>query len=117
MAESFVQVGASQTFDRNLRTLAKKYRGIRSDIQPIVEQLERGETPGEQVPGIGYAVFKVRVKNSDVQKGKSGGYRLLYYIRTPSLVILLTLYPKSEQADIAAADLKTIITEYERGEG
>jgi mRNA-degrading endonuclease RelE of RelBE toxin-antitoxin system len=111
-----IQVGASPAFNRNLRTLAKKYRRIRSDIQPVIDQLAQGETPGDQIIGVGYAVFKVRVKNSDIQKGKSGGYRLLYYIRTSTAVILLTLYPKSEQADIDASDIKSIINEYEQRE-
>ncbi len=111
---SFIQVEAAPTFKRNLRTLAKKYRSIRNDIQPVIEQLERGELPGDQISGIGYEVFKLRVQNSDVQKGKSGGYRLIYYIKTTTGIILLTIYTKSEQADIAADDIRRIIAEYEQ---
>lgn len=77
MTESFVQVEASSTFRRNLRTLAKKYRSIRDDVQSIVEQLEQGELPGDRITAVGYEVFKLRIRNSDIQKGKSGGYRLL----------------------------------------
>ncbi|RCJ39078.1 addiction module antitoxin [Nostoc minutum NIES-26] len=112
--QSFIQVEAAPTFNRNLRTLAKKYRSIRNDIQPVIEQLERGELPGDQISGIGYAVFKLRVRNSDIQKGKSGGYRLIYYMKTAMGIILLTIYTKSEQADIAADDIRSIITEYEQ---
>ncbi len=110
----FIQVEASQTFSRNLRTLAKKYRSIRNDIQPVIEQLEQGEFPGDQIPGVGYAVFKMRVRNSDTQKGKSGGYRLIYYVKTAMGIILLTIYAKSEQVDVAAEDIRNIITEYEQ---
>ncbi|HBW56361.1 MAG TPA: addiction module antitoxin [Oscillatoriales bacterium UBA8482] len=85
-----IQVEVSPIFKRNLRTLVKKYRSIRNDIQPIIEQLERGELPGDQIPEIGYVVFKLRVRNSDIQKGKSGGYRLIYYIKTATAIILLT---------------------------
>ncbi len=42
-----IQVEASPTFNRNLRTLAKKYRNIQNDIQPIIEQLEQGELLGD----------------------------------------------------------------------
>ena len=59
--QSFIQVEASPTFNRNLRSLAKKYRSIRNDIQPVIEQLERGELLGDQISGIGYEVFKLRV--------------------------------------------------------
>ncbi len=38
---------------------------IRSHIQPVVNQLKLGELPGEEIPGIGFEVFKVRVRNND----------------------------------------------------
>jgi len=109
-----IQVIVSPTFNRNLRTLAKKYRSIRNDIQPIIEQLTQGELPGDRIAGVGYAVFKLRVRNSDTQKGKSGGYRLIYYVQTAMGIILLTVYTKSEQVDIVAEDIQNIITEYEQ---
>jgi mRNA-degrading endonuclease RelE of RelBE toxin-antitoxin system len=65
--------------------------------------------PGDQIPDIGYAVFKLRVRNSDTQKGKSGGYHLIYYVKTAMAILLLTIYTKSEQVDIAADDLRSII--------
>lgn len=111
-----IQVEASPTFQKNLRTLAKKYRSIRKDIQPIISQLEQGQILGDQISGIGYAVFKLRVRNSDNQKGKSGGYRLIYYVKTATGIILLTIYPKSEQVDIAADEIQNIITTYEQGD-
>ena len=69
---------------------------------------------GDQVVGIGYSVFKIRVKNSDNQKGKSGGYRLMYYLKISFSVLLLEIYSKSEQDDVAAEDLRMIIEEYDR---
>ncbi|MGL6137129.1 MAG: type II toxin-antitoxin system RelE/ParE family toxin, partial [Planktothrix sp.] len=112
--QPLIQVEVSSIFKRNLRTLVKKYRSIRNDIQPIIEQLEQGELPGDQIPEIGYVVFKLRVRNSDIQKGKSGGYRLIYYIKTATAIILLTIYAKSEQVDIAADDIRSIIREFEQ---
>jgi mRNA-degrading endonuclease RelE of RelBE toxin-antitoxin system len=112
--QSLIQVEASPTFNRNLRSLAKKYRNIRNDIQPVIEQLERGELLGDKISGIGYEVFKLRVRNSDIQKGKSGGYRLIYYVKTTNGIILLTVYTKSEQADIADDEIRSIIAEYEQ---
>jgi mRNA-degrading endonuclease RelE of RelBE toxin-antitoxin system len=104
---------ALPTFTQNIRKLKKKYRSIVSDLKPTIDQLEYGETPGDQIPGIGYAVFKVRVRNSDAQRGKSGGYRVIYYLKTNTRILLLTLYSKSEQDDIAATDLKAIVDEYD----
>ncbi|GLI35759.1 hypothetical protein DAMNIGENAA_31920 [Desulforhabdus amnigena] len=63
-------------FKRNLRQLAKKYRRIKSDVQPLIEDLTQGKTPGDQIQHIQYEVFKVRAKNSDAAKGKSGAIGL-----------------------------------------
>ncbi|NEQ99732.1 MAG: type II toxin-antitoxin system RelE/ParE family toxin [Cyanothece sp. SIO2G6] len=106
-----VNVEAAPTFKRNIRKLTKKYRSIQSDVQPIIEQLQRGELLGDRIPDTGYNVFKVRVANSDNQKGKSGGYRLIYYLQTAERIILLTIYSKTKQADIAADDIRQIITQ------
>jgi len=45
-------------FKRNLRQLAKKYRHIRSDIQPLLDALIAGELPGDQIPSIGFPIYK-----------------------------------------------------------
>ncbi|MBP5973237.1 type II toxin-antitoxin system RelE/ParE family toxin [Brasilonema sp. CT11] len=111
-----IQVEVTGKFKRNLRILAKKYRSIRNDIQPIIEQLQSGELPGDQIPGVGYTIFKLRVKNSDIQKGKSAGYRLIYYLKTSTKIILVTIYSKSEQEDIAAEEIQQILAEFEQQE-
>lgn len=99
-------------FKRNIRRLAKKYRNIRSDIEPLTHQLARGETPGSQIQGTGYTLFKVRAKNSDINKGQSSGYRIIYYLKTVSRIILVTIYSKTEQGDISPEELRTVIAEY-----
>ena len=57
MANELLPVVFTPEFKRNLRHLSKKYRHIRSDIGPIIEQLSAG-----------------RAANSEARKGKSGGY-------------------------------------------
>ncbi|MEM7760076.1 MAG: type II toxin-antitoxin system RelE/ParE family toxin, partial [Cyanobacteria bacterium P01_A01_bin.40] len=91
----------------------KKYRSIRKDVEPVIKQLQNGELLGDKITGVGYSVFKLRVKNSDVAKGKSGGYRLIYYCQTATGIILLTIYTKSEQVNIAAEDIRRIISQSE----
>ena len=105
------EVRFTPEFKRNLRQLAKKYRRIRFDIQPIIDTLTQGALPGDQIPGVGVVVYKVRIRNSDAQRGKSGGYRIIYYVPADTTVVLITLYSKSEQADIAPQEILTIIAE------
>jgi len=100
-------------FKRNLRQLARKYRHIKSDVQPIIQDLIQGRTPGDQIPGIRYEVFKVRAKNSDAAKGKRGGYRIIYYQPSSGPIVLITIYSKTEQSDITPAEIRYIISECE----
>jgi len=108
-----VQIEFTPEVKRNLRALAKKYRHIRFDIQPVLDRLETGEVIGDQIQGSGFTAFKVRVQNSDIRKGKRAGYRLIYYLKTPSQIILLTIYSKLEQSDISAQQIRRILKEFE----
>lgn len=38
--QPIIKVEASPTFSRNLRGIAKKYRNVRDDIQPIIANYE-----------------------------------------------------------------------------
>lgn len=71
--DDWVSVEFTAPFKRNLKGLAKRYRQIQADILPVIEQLQQGNFIGDQITGTSYTVLKVRAKNSDVQKGKSGG--------------------------------------------
>lgn len=43
-------------------------------------------------------------------KGKSGGVRVIYYwFKADDQIVLLTLYGKSEKADLSASELKQIV--------
>lgn len=108
-----VNIAFTPEFKRNLRILAKKYRHIRDDVEPLVTSLQNGELPGDQVTGTSFTIFKVRVPNRDVQRGKSGGYRVIYYLQTQTDIVLVTIYSKTEQADISTAQIRRIVNEFE----
>ncbi|PZV07080.1 MAG: addiction module antitoxin [Leptolyngbya sp.] len=108
-----VQVSFTERFEKEMRRLVKRYRHIQLDIQPIIEQLQAGEIPGDQIPNLDHAVFKVRVRNTDIQKGKSGSYRVIYYLQTATQILLITIYAKSDRSDIAAAEIREILNRAE----
>lgn len=64
--------------------------------------------------GHGCTLYKVRAANSDSQRGKSGGYRVIYYLKTDTRRILVTIYAKSDQEDIAPETLDRLMDEVER---
>ena len=103
----------TEGFKRQLKRLSRKYKRIKTDVSPILQALANGETPGSQITGVPYTMYKVRAQNSDSKRGKSGGYRIIYYLKTDTRCILVTIYSKAEQSDITADALKQILKEFE----
>ena len=108
------QVFIADAFKREARHLKKRYRNLESDLQPLIEQLQNGDLPGDRIFGFAdYVVYKVRVKNSDIRKGKSGGYRVIYQNLTPTTVVVLYLYAKSDQDDVTSDEICAIIEKFQ----
>lgn len=109
--QSAVQVDLTPEFQQCLRDLAKRYRSIRSDVQAVIQELQVGNFVGDRLTGVGegYVVLKARVKNRDIQKGKSAGYRMIYQVEPPTSVLLLTIYSKSDRNDISIKEIRDIL--------
>ncbi|WP_353932212.1 type II toxin-antitoxin system RelE/ParE family toxin [Okeanomitos corallinicola TIOX110] len=108
-----INIDLTPEYKRNLKYLAKKYRNIRSDIQPLILELQQGNILGDRLTGFGLElyIYKVRVKNSNIKKGKSAGYRLIYLLESEKSILLLTIYSKSEQLDITVNEINSILNE------
>lgn len=101
-------------FYRDASKLQKRYPNVLNDVRELRAQLGAGERPGDRVRGLEQIVYKVRVKNRDAQRGKSGGYRVIYYLESASQVVLLTIYSKSDQSDIPVDKLRRFIAEHQK---
>jgi mRNA-degrading endonuclease RelE of RelBE toxin-antitoxin system len=106
-------IDGTDEYEKELKKLRKKYRSIETDLEPLIAKLEAGEIPGDKISGNKYAVYKVRIKNSTINKGQSGGYRVIYYTMTPEAVLLTAIYSKSVQENISNEEIETRIERYE----
>ena len=94
-------------FIKNLKTLKKKYLNIKNDVLKLANELEKNPTMGTE---LGNNTFKIRIRNSDNNKGKSAGYRIITYcINDIKEVSLVTIYSKSEKENILDLELKELI--------
>ena len=94
-------------FIKNLKNLKKRYLNIKEDILELANELEKNPTMGTE---LGNNTFKIRIKNSDNNKGKSAGYRVITYcINEHKEVFLITIYSKSEKENILDIELKELI--------
>ena len=80
-------------FERQVKRLRKKYRNIKSDLIVLQQVLQSNPQSGDPIPGLRGKVYKLRLASSDLTRGKSGGYRVIYYfIHSDSHIYLLTIY-------------------------
>lgn len=110
-----IEIRFTLEFDRKFKALKKRYRKIQSDLQPVLEELQSGELLGDQIPGLDAIVLKLRIKNSDTKKGKSGGYRLIYWTAIDEVILLLDIYSKSDQSDLEFDEIRRLIKKYKDG--
>jgi len=100
------KIVSTPNFDNELKFYyrKRKYRKIRDDLQPVLENLEKGNFVGNRLKDLnlpeGTAVYKVRVANSSANVGKSDGFRLLYYVAIGDEIYLLTIYSKKDDVKI-----------------
>ena len=76
-------------------------------MQELIAELEENPTLGTP---LGDNAFKIRLAISSKNKGKSGGARVITcYITEDNELYLLSIYDKSEQADISDKAIKQLI--------
>lgn len=98
---------ATEPFERKLKRLAKKYRSLSTDLALVIDELIENPTLGTP---IGKDCYKLRIAIASKGKGKSGGARMITYVRiVKKTVFLMDIYDKSEQANISDKELLMLI--------
>lgn len=101
------EVIVTEPFERKLKRLIRKYPSLKSDIAPLLLSLEQQPTMGEP---LGKDCYKIRLAITSKGKGKSGGARVITYVRIlKNSVFLIDIYDKSDQESIADRELKLLI--------
>ena len=96
-------------FEKELKRLAKKYKKISEDLYGFKQKILNNPTLGTP---LGNNCYKIRVANSSVPTGKSGGFRIITLVKVEKeRIILLTIYSKSDKENISDDELKTILQE------
>lgn len=96
-------------FKREAKRLIKKFPSLRNEIEDLGKSLE--ENPFKGTP-LKNGVYKIRLGIRSKGKGKRGGARVITYVKVMAeTVYLISIYDKSEQADIADSVLDTLLSE------
>jgi len=96
-------------FKSTVKDLKKKYPNVIQDLKTALRVVEENPGLGRALRGF-TDVKKLRVQNSDVTRGKRGGYRLIYLTdHADKRIIPLLLYSKSHKQDITTKELKALL--------
>jgi len=90
-----------------LKKLSKKYKNIESDIENYLLSINSINDLGVELK---HNVYKIRIANSDKNKGKSAGYRLISYVKIMDNELhLIYIYDKSNLENISEKALDTLL--------
>lgn len=79
---------------RELKTLSRKHKSFKDDLNLLIALLEENPQQGEP---LGKDCFKVRLAIRSKNKGKSGGARIIICVKiVAETVFLIAAYDKSE---------------------
>lgn len=85
-------VKTGRTFERELQRLAKKYASLKGEYAELIRELQVKPTQGTP---LGNNLYKIRLAVASKGRGKSGGVRIITYLRTrQGVVYLLSIYDK-----------------------
>lgn len=105
------------SFKRSLKSLTKRFPNVRQDTVAALKEILRSPTLGVVIPGSG-GIRKLRVRSTDLQRGKSGGFRLLYVVLPDrELICPLLIYAKSDQENIARRELRALLADLKQALG
>ncbi len=100
-------VVVTEPFERKVKKLAKRHKSLGSDLASIIDQLSLNPALGTP---LGNDCFKIRLAITSKGRGKSGGARLITFVRiVRNTVYLLDLYDKSDQDNISDKELRALI--------
>ncbi|TVQ81891.1 MAG: hypothetical protein EA358_00205 [Flavobacteriales bacterium] len=93
-------------FDKQAKRLAKKYPSLKKDLAGLIEKLT--DEP-EQGTALGNSFYKIRLAIASKGKGRSGGARVITYIKVAHNTVYLTsIFDKSEKSTITDKELEQI---------
>lgn len=91
-------------FDNSFNRLSKKHKSLGNDLKKLLLQLQENPQLGTS---LGNNFFKIRLKITAKSSGKSGGARLITFVKIKDEEIYLAyIYDKSEENTVSDKSLK-----------
>jgi hypothetical protein len=100
------KVETTHHFEREAKHLLKKYASLQGELEELGRELSKNPEIGAP---LGNNLYKIRLAIASKGKGKSGGARVITYLKTEQEnVYLLSIYDKGEKDTISDTEIKQI---------
>lgn len=94
-------------FNKQAKKLSKDYKNIANDLRKFKNELLENPRLGVE---LGHNCYKVRLSNSSIPTGKSGGFRVItYYIDEEGIIRLLLIYSKTEKENVSNKEIQEVL--------
>lgn len=104
-------VQTTPNFDKEFKRLYRKYPSLKKELITLATALS--ETPTLGI-ALGNNVYKARMAIASKGKGKSGGARVMTFVKVENeIVTLFSIYSKGEKDDISDDEIKSLLKEIE----
>ncbi len=98
-------------FNSLVKKLGRTCRLITDDVERLVDDLEKGQKPGDRVQNVGGTeVYKVRLQNTSARLSKRDGVRVVYHVGDMAIT-LLVICQKPRCADVQSVRIRQLMTE------
>lgn len=103
-------VELSANFKKEAKRLSKKYPSLKTELAKLFAELEENPTLGTP---LGNDIYKIRLAIASKNKGKSGGARVLSFVKvTQTTVLLFSIYSKGEIDNFSDKQILELIKDY-----
>lgn len=104
------KIELSENFKKEAKKLSKKYPSLKTDLASLFEELEENPTTGIS---LGNDIYKIRLAIASKNKGKSGGARVMSFVKiTDTTVLLFSIYNKGDKDSISGKEIEELIKDY-----
>lgn len=101
------EVDSISLFDKQAKRLIKKYPSLKTELASLIDTLANNPIQGT---ALNNNLYKIRLSISSKGKGKSGGARIITFVKVSATTVYLTsIYDKSEKVSITNKELLQII--------
>src|ERR1700677_3059087 len=100
----------SPNFKKEAKKLVKKYASLKTELAELFSKLEENPTLGTP---LGNGIYKIRLAVASKGRGKSGGTRVMSFVKvTDTTVLLFSIYNKGDKDSISNSEIEELLKAY-----